>query len=144
MLISKWCESTKNNTPAADTYCAPAADFQHPTMAGVQYQNAADQFRELEQAARSILEQLLTAPLEEVTFPEGEEPVFHKRKGLTTVQVSYDTKKKVYTTQHPPYQLKPGDTIRVNLGDFSLHYCWYSDRNKYIRINKGNKQPNTT
>ena len=103
-------------------------------MAGVQHQNAADQFDEFEQAARTILHQIHTAPPEEVSFPEGEEPVFHKRKGLNTVQVCYDTKKKVYTTQYHHSGLKPGDTIEVDLGNFSLHYCWHSGKNAYVRI----------
>ena len=92
-------------------------------MAGAQHQNTADQFDELERAASTIIHQIHAAPVEEVNFPEGEEPAFQKRKGLTIVQVSYDTKKKVYTTQYQHNELRPGDTIEVNCGDFALHYC---------------------
>ena len=103
-------------------------------MAGSQHQIAADQFNELERSASTLISQIHAAAIEEITFPEGEEPVFPKKRGLAIVPVSYDTKKKAYTTQYQHNELRPGDAIEVDCGDFALHYCWSSAKSEYVRI----------
>ena len=80
-----------------------------------------------------IINEILTATLEKIEWPEDTEPNFTRKRTTRAIRVAYNTKTKRYM-YHDNSIVAAGEPIRLETADAFFHFCYHLDRKEHIKI----------
>ena len=102
-------------------------------------EQAKHQWERLDAEGCKIINNLLTAAMEKVEWPEDAEPKFTRKRATKATKVAYDSKTK-RNTYYDNKVVTTGEPIRLEIPDLFLYFCYHPVRKEYIRINASSRR----
>ena len=95
----------------------------------------------MQKAAILIINNLLVADRDKITWPENKEPRFTRKKGEKLIKVAFNTKSKKYTHAYEEkIEVPAEEAIRLDIPNACIYFCFHPTKNEYVMINTPNRQ----